>query len=150
MRDVTRRAALVLGLGALAVASPRPRSGRATPSEAEREVTRFTGGNTAEEGRVAIELPDIVEDGNTVPLAIAVESPMTFVDHVTDVLVVTDGNPNPRVATFRFTAMSGRAEVSTRIRLARSENVIVVARTSDGRFYTARKEVSVVVGGCGR
>jgi len=84
-----------------------------------------------------------------VPLAVTVESPMTTADRITDVLVVADGNPNPRVAAFRFTPMSGRAEVATRIRLNATENVIVVARTGDGRFLTARKEVKVTIGGCG-
>ena len=58
-------------------------------------------------------------------------------------------DPNPRVAAFQFTPMSGRADIATRIRLNATENVIVVARTEDGRFFTARKEVKVTIGGCG-
>ena len=148
MRALTRRDALVLWAGtAAALVDPRPV--RATPSEAEAAIAEFTGGKPVEPGRIAIGLPEIAENGNTVELSIAVESPMTPADHVTDVLVVADGNPNPRVATFHFTAMSGRAQASTRIRLAATENVIVVARTGDGRFFTARKEVKVTIGGCG-
>jgi sulfur-oxidizing protein SoxY len=148
MRRLTRRSALMLGAGTAAAWAALGRA-RATPSEAAAEIARFTGGKAAEEGRIAIDLPEIAENGNAVQLSIAVESPMTAADHVAEVLVVADGNPNPRIATFHFTPMSGRAQASTRIRLAATENVIVVARTGDGRFFTARKEVKVTIGGCG-
>jgi sulfur-oxidizing protein SoxY len=148
MRALTRRHALVLGAGTT-VAWAAPRRTRATPSDAEAEIAKFTGGKPAEPGRIAIDLPEIAENGNAVQLSVTVDSPMTPADHVTNVLVIADANPSPRVATFHFTAMSGRAEAATRIRLAATENVIVVARTNDGRLYTARKEVKVTIGGCG-
>jgi sulfur-oxidizing protein SoxY len=148
MRVVSRRAALALSLGT-AAAWAGARGAHATPSEAEEAIAKFTGGKQPAEGRIAIDLPEIAENGTAVPLAVTVESPMTDTDRVTDVLVVADGNPNPRVATFHFTPLSGRAEVATRIRLNATENVIVVARTGDNRFYTARKEVKVTIGGCG-
>jgi sulfur-oxidizing protein SoxY len=148
MRALTRRQALALGAGtAVAWAAPAPT--RATPGDAEAEIAKFTGGTPAAPGRIAIDLPEIAENGNAVQLSVTVDSPMTPADHVTDVLVIADANPAPRVATFHFTAMSGRAEAATRIRLAATENVIVVARTGDGRFFTARKEVKVTIGGCG-
>jgi len=68
---------------------------------------------------------------------------------VTDVLIVADGNPRPGVATFKFTELSGEAEASTRIRLAKTQNVIAVAKMSDGSFYMAKKAVKVTIGGCG-
>ncbi len=139
----------MLGLGTAAVTLAGPEAVRATPSEAEAEIAKFTGGKPAAQGRISIDLPEIAENGNAVPLSLAIESPMTPADHITDVLVVADGNPNPRVAAFRFSPLSGRAEASTRIRLAATENVIVVARTGNGEFYTARKEVKVTIGGCG-
>jgi len=148
MRAVSRRAALALGLGT-AAAWAGWRGARATPSEADAEIAKFTGGKSAAEGRIAIDLPEIAENGTAVPLGVTIESPMTGADRITDILVVADGNPNPRVAAFRFTPLSARAEVSTRIRLNATENVIVVARTGDGRFFTARKEVKVTIGGCG-
>jgi sulfur-oxidizing protein SoxY len=147
MRALTRRQALVLGAGTAAWAAPA--ATRATPSEAGAEIAKFTGGKPAEPGRIAIDLPEIAENGNAVQLSVTVDSPMTPADHVTDVLVIADANPAPRVAMFHFTAMSGRAEAATRIRLAATENVIVLARTGDGRFFTARKEVKVTIGGCG-
>ena len=148
MRALSRRDVLVLGMGT-AAAWAGPGRARATPNEAEAEIAKFTGGKRAEPGRIAIDLPEIAENGNAIQLSVAVESPMTPADHITDVLVVADGNPNPRIAAFRFTPLSGRAEAATRIRLAATENVIVVARTGDGRFYTARKEIKVTIGGCG-
>jgi sulfur-oxidizing protein SoxY len=148
MPALTRRDALALGVGAAAAWTGPGRAG-ATPSEAAAEIAKFTGGKAAAPGRIAIDLPEIAENGNAVQLSVTVESPMTAADHVTDVLVVADGNPNPRVATFHFSALSGRAEASTRIRLAATENVIVVAKTGDGRFFTAAKEVKVTIGGCG-
>ena len=83
------------------------------------------------------------------PLSVAVDSPMTAESHVTDVLLVADGNPRPGIATFRFTPMSGRAEAATRIRLAATQNVIVIAKMSDGTLYADQKEVKVTIGGCG-
>ncbi len=148
MRAFTRRAALALGMST-AAAWAGVGGARATPSEADEAIAKFTGGKPAEEGRIAIDLPEIAENGTAVPLAVTIASPMTAGDRITDVLVVADGNPNPRVATFHFSPMSGRAEVATRIRLNATENVIVVARTDDGRFLTARKEVKVTIGGCG-
>jgi sulfur-oxidizing protein SoxY len=148
MQALTRRHALVLGAGT-AAAWAAPGGAGATPTEAEAEIAKFTGGKPAAPGRIAIDLPEIAENGNAVQLSVAVDSPMTPADHVTDVLVIADANPIPRLATFHFTPMSGRAEAATRIRLAATENVIVVARTGDGRFLTARKEVKVTIGGCG-
>ena len=83
------------------------------------------------------------------PLSFTVDAPMTDADYVSDVLVVAEGNPNPGVATFHFTALSGKAEASTRIRLATTQNIVVVAKTSGGKFYTAQKLVKVTIGGCG-
>jgi sulfur-oxidizing protein SoxY len=148
MSGMTRRSALLLGAGialSLAVAD----ESMATTAEADAEIAKFTGGKTPENGKIAIDLPEIAENGNTVPLSITVDSPMTAGDYVSDILVVTDNNPFPGVATFHLTPMSGRAEASTRIRLNTTENVIVVAKTSTGKLLTARRLVKVTVGGCG-
>jgi sulfur-oxidizing protein SoxY len=121
----------------------------ATPAEAAAEIGKFTNGKIVEQGKITVELPEIAENGSTIPLLITVDSPMTADDYVSDVLVLTDGNPRPRVVTFHFTAMSGRALAATRIRLASTENVIVVAKTGDGRFFSTQKQVKVTIGGCG-
>jgi len=149
MRPLSRRDALALGAGSAALALVGSRSAIATVPEAQAEIAKFTGDKTPEIGKIAIELPEIAENGNTVPLSIVVDSPMTAESYVSDILVVVDGNPRPGLATFHLTPMSGRAEAATRIRLAATQNVIVVAKTSDGKLYTAQKEVKVTIGGCG-
>jgi sulfur-oxidizing protein SoxY len=142
----TRRQALTISAGA-AVSLLAGRA-LATAQEAEAAIGAFTSGKTPEWGGIAIDLPEVAEDGNAVALSISVDSPMLPDNYVADVLIVADGNPRPRVATFHFTAMSGRAEATTRIRLAQSQNVTVLAKTNDGRLLAARKRVSVTIGGC--
>lgn len=150
MTSVNRRHALALAAGSAAFAI----AGGSLPAiaaikEAEADIAKFTGGKAAATGKISIDLPEIAENGNTVPLTVTVDSPMTAQSHVTDILVVADGNPRPGVATFRFTPMSGRAEATTRIRLAATQNIIVVAKTSDGQVFTDKKLVKVTIGGCG-
>ena len=82
-------------------------------------------------------------------MTVTVDSPMTEQSHVTDVLVVADGNPNGGVATFHFSPASGVAEANTRIRLAATQNIIAVAKMNDGSFFMAAKQVKVTIGGCG-
>jgi len=152
-RDMTaksRREVLALGAGTAALALiGETRPAAATPQEAAESIAKFTGGKTAEKGKITIDLPEIAENGNTVPLTITVESPMTADDHVTDIIVVAEGNPRPGLATFHLTPLSGRAEAATRIRLAATQNIVVVAKTSKGQFFTQQKPVKVTIGGCG-
>jgi sulfur-oxidizing protein SoxY len=150
MRQLSRRATLVLGAGGAALTVLGwGGSARAGAKEAADEIAKFTGGKTATQGKISIELPEIAENGNTVPLAVAVDAPMTADNHVSEVLVVADGNPRPGVAVFHFSPMSGKAAASTRIRLAATQNIIVVAKTSKGEFFTGQKLVKVTIGGCG-
>ena len=148
MSSLTRRGALLLGAG-MTLTLVAIDDGVATPAEADAEIAKFTGGKATESGKITIDLPDIAENGNTVPLAIKVDSPMTAGDYVSEIRVIADGNPNPGIVKFHLTPMAGRAEVATRVRLNSTENVIVVAKTSTGRFYAERKVVKVTVGGCG-
>jgi len=150
MQELTRRAALALTAGgaALTIAGWDSRA-FAAAKEAAEEISKFTGGKEAAKGKIAIELPEIAENGNTVPLQVSVNAPMGADNYVSEVLIVADGNPNPGVAKFTFTPMSGRAEASTRIRLATTQNIIVVAKTSKGEFLTGQKLVKVTIGGCG-
>jgi sulfur-oxidizing protein SoxY len=150
MRQLSRRTALALGAAgaALGFIGSRKRASAAA-QETEDQITQFTGGKTAEKGKIAIELPEIAENGNTVPLSVSVDAPMTADNYVSEILVVADGNPNPGVATFHFTSLSGKAAASTRIRLAATQNIIAVAKTSKGEFFTNQKLVKVTIGGCG-
>jgi len=148
MNALTRRGALLLGAG-LTLSLVDLDEAAATPAEAAAEIQKFTGGKAAESGKIAIDLPEIAENGNTVSLAIKVESPMTADDYVSDIRVVGDANPNPGIVTFHLTPAAGRAEVATRIRLGGTGTVTVLAKTSTGKFYAERKLVKVTVGGCG-
>jgi sulfur-oxidizing protein SoxY len=150
MRQLSRRATLALGAGGAALAVLGwGESAYATPKDAAESIAKFTGGKTAAKGKVSIELPEIAENGNTVPLSVAIDHAMTADNYVSEVLVVAEGNPRPDVVVFHFTPMSGKAEASTRIRLATTQNIIVVAKTSKGEFFTGQKLVKVTIGGCG-
>jgi sulfur-oxidizing protein SoxY len=148
MSSLTRRGALLLGAG-MTLTLVAIDDGVTTPAEADAEIAKFTGGKATESGKIAIDLPEIAENGNTVPFAIKIDSPMTADDYVSEIRVIADGNPNPGIVKFHLTPMAGRAEVATRIRLNSTENVIVVAKTSTGKLYAERKMVKVTVGGCG-
>ncbi len=149
---LNRRQTLRIGASA-GVAVLAASSGWVVPAFAANDssdlINKFTGGKAATPGRVKLDLPEIAENGNTVPMTVSVESPMTAESHVTDLLVVADGNPRAGVVTFHFSPASGVAEANTRIRLAQSQNIVAVAKMSDGTFFTASKQVKVTIGGCG-
>lgn len=150
MLTIDRRQALRIGIGAFAVSTLGWSGGSsfAATNGFDEVISQFAEGRTPAEGRVNLDLPQIADDGSAVLMTITVDSPMTDDSHVTDVLVVADGNPRPGIATFHFSPASGIAEVSTRIRLARTENVIAVAKMNDGSVFMAKKQVTVTVGGC--
>jgi sulfur-oxidizing protein SoxY len=147
MSGPTRRQVLAGSAGALAIATLGVAPAHA--NNAPDLIKAFTGGKQATEGKVKLDLPEIAENGNTVPMTVSVESPMTDASHVTDVLVVGDGNPNGGMVTFQFSPLSGVAEANTRIRLAATQNIIAVAKMNDGSFVMASKQVKVTIGGCG-
>ena len=122
---------------------------RATPEAMAAAIKEVVGDTAIREGRVTLDVPPLIENGNTVPVTVSVESPMSEQSYVTEVLVVGDGNPNGGMATFHFSPASGAAEANTRIRLAASQNIIAVAKMNDGSFFTATKPVKVTIGGCG-
>src|SRR6516164_7030356 len=106
MRQLSRRTALALGVAGAAlgfVGSARPVA--AAAKEAADQIAQFTGGKTAEKGKVTVELPEIAENGNTVPLSVAVDAPMAADNYVSEILVVADGNKNTGGATFHFSPM---------------------------------------------
>jgi sulfur-oxidizing protein SoxY len=148
--SITRRRAFTVGAAAIAaVALGRSVTPAFAANNIEEMTKKFTGGAVPVAGKVKLDLPEIAENGNTVPITVSVESPMSDKDYITDVIVLADGNPNAGVATFHFTPASGVAEANTRIRLANTQNIVAVAKTNDGKFYTASKQVKVTIGGCG-
>src|SRR6185312_594343 len=150
MRQLSRRGALALGAsGAALTLTGWSGTAVAAAKEAADQIAKFTGGKTAEKGKISIELPEIAENGNTVPLMVSVDAPMNADNYVSEVLVISEGNPRPGVALFHFSPMSGKAVASTRIRLATTQNIIAVAKTSGGQLFTGQKLVKVTIGGCG-
>jgi sulfur-oxidizing protein SoxY len=148
--NFNRRQALALGAGAMTVAVFGASSSPAlAKNDAEEAIKKFTGGKTPVQGKIKLDLPEIAENGNTVPMTVTVESPMTEQSHVTDVLIVADENPRSGVVTFHFSPASGIAEANTRIRLAATQDVIAVAKMNDGSFFMTSKQVKVTIGGCG-
>jgi sulfur-oxidizing protein SoxY len=112
-------------------------------------IKAFTGGKQPTEGKVKLDLPEIAENGNTVPMTVLVDSPMTAQSYVAEVLVVGDGNPRGGMATFHFSPLSGVAEANTRIRLAATQTVTAIAKMNDGALFMGAKQVKVTIGGCG-
>jgi sulfur-oxidizing protein SoxY len=147
-RMFNRREALAAGAGlagTVLLGAPAVQA----KNDADEAIKKFTGGKVPKEGKVKLDLPEIAENGNTVPMTVTVESPMTEASHVTDVLVVANENPRSGVVTFHFSPASGVAEANTRIRLAATQDVIAVAKMNDGSFFMASKQVKVTIGGCG-
>jgi sulfur-oxidizing protein SoxY len=145
-----RRQVFKLGAGALAAAGLAVGIAPAhAANDAQDLIAKFTGGKKPVEGKVHLDLPEIAENGNTVPMTVSVESPMTEQSHVTDVMIVADGNPRGGVVTFHFSPASGVAEANTRVRLASTQNIIAVAKMNDGSFFSVTKQVKVTIGGCG-
>ncbi|RAU20579.1 thiosulfate oxidation carrier protein SoxY [Paramagnetospirillum kuznetsovii] len=144
---LNRRQAMV-AMGGAACVGVLPNLAWATPAEAEAAVKALIGSTATTEGRVQLKLPQIAENGATVQLRVLVDSPMTAADHVKAIHILAEGNPLPGVASFHFTARSGKADVSTRIRLGKTQNVHAVAVMSNGSVWRAKEEVKVTVGGC--
>ena len=121
----------------------------AAPDQVAAEIKKLYGDKPMAEGKIKLDLPTIAENGLVVPLNFEVESPMTDKDYVKAVHFFADGNPNPQIASFAFTPMAPKAAAQIRIRLAQTQNIVAVAEMSDGKLYTAKKEVKVTIGGCG-
>ena len=111
-------------------------------------VTAFTRGAPVREGRVTMDIAELVENGNAVPVSVAVQSPMTAADHVVAIGIFNERNPQPDVAVFQLSPRSGRAQVSTRIRLATSQKLVAVARMADGSCWSKTVDVIVTIAAC--
>ena len=147
----TRRQFMVIAAGTAAVSVvPVLRSdpASATPEMLATAIREVVGGNVVRAGKVKLEVPPLVENGNTVPLTVSVASPMTEGDHVASIHVFNEKNPQPNVGNFFLGVRSGRAQVSTRIRLADSQKITAIAKLSDGSFWSATADVVVTLAAC--
>ena len=116
--------------------------------EAMEAIAKIVGSNPIRDGRVKLVIPPLVESGNLVVLKLSIESPMTVNDCVKAVHVIAEGNPLPNIFSAYFTPRSGRAELTTRVRLADSQRVWAVAQMSDGSFWQGYADTLVTLSAC--
>jgi sulfur-oxidizing protein SoxY len=135
---LTRRNVMIMGAGAF-VAFGLPM--RATAA-AEDRIAEFTGGAAMADSGITLTAPEIAENGNTVPIEVSAPGAV-------EILVLATGNPTPGVATFKFGPLAAAQAGSTRIRLAGTQDVVAIAKMSDGSFAKASSNVKVTIGGCG-
>lgn len=152
--ELTRRQVVASGGAtaiALAVAGFAPGLALASPKDAKEMLAELTGGIALNKGRVHVMLPKITDKGPFTRISVSVDSPMSDDNYVKAVHIVSERNTVPEVASFYFTPMSGRAEVTTRIRLRETQVIVAVAEMSDGTAYIGkgRTKVSQSGGGCG-
>lgn len=138
----TRRQVLLAG------ATVWVRSVEATPQELAAAIKTFAGDASVRPGRVNLDVAPLVENGNTVPLAVSVQSAMTAADHVVEVAIFNERNPQREVANFHLGPRAGRATVATRIRLATSQQLVAVAKMSDGSCWSHSVDVIVTLAAC--
>jgi len=142
-----RQAVAALGLGGIVI-TLLPIDASATAADANKLLGELVK-SQPKAGKVTIRTLEIAENGNTVPVTVTVDSPMSATDFVKAIHVVSDGNPLPAVASFMLSPASGKAEVYFRMRMAATQNIIAVAEMSDGSSWSAAREVKVTIGGCG-
>lgn len=143
---IDRRTFMVAGTAAVIVLS-LPRQAVARPSLDE-AIRGFTGGAPVQAGRVKLEIPPLVENGNAVGVTLDVESPMSAEDHVRRVALFNEKNPQADIAIFHMGPRMGRAHLATRIRLATSQTVVAIAEMSDGSFWSSKASVIVTLAAC--
>jgi sulfur-oxidizing protein SoxY len=149
--DSTRRQFLGLAgsavvLGAVPIVTLR--EAEATPASLATAIRSVVGAAAVRTGRVKLEVPPLVENGNTVPMTVSVQNPMTPEDHVKSIHVFNEKNPQPNIGNFYLGPQAGRAQISTRIRLADSQKIVAIARLSDGSFWSATVDVVVTLAAC--
>ena len=132
--------------GAVPIVTLRPPE--ATPATLNTAIRNVVGEAKVQTGKVKLDIPPLVENGNTVPMTISVTSPMTETDYVKSIHVFNEKNPQPNIGNFYLGTTAGRAQVSTRIRLADSQKVVAIAQMSDGSFWSASVDVVVTLAAC--
>lgn len=145
----TRRSLMGLAAGGLAVAFLPASAAFAFTGKTAEAIAKFAGGTPSGTGKIDLQIPEIAENGNNVPVAFTVSSKMEGDDVVESVLILADGNPSPVVATFHFSELSGEASATTRVRLATTQNIVAVVKMKNGNVFTESKQVKVTIGGCG-
>jgi sulfur-oxidizing protein SoxY len=146
--DTTRRGFLIAAAGFGLVTVLPADQARATPASMAAAIKKVVGTAALRKGKVTLDLPPIVENGNTVSMEVSVESPMTPESFVKAIHVFNEKNPQPNVISARLSPRSGQAKVATRIRLADSQRVIAIAEMNDGTFWSDEIDVIVTIAAC--
>jgi sulfur-oxidizing protein SoxY len=133
-------------IGAVPIVTLRP--AEATPAMLATAIRNVVGEAEVRTGKVKLDVPPLVENGNTVPMTVSVSSPMTPDDYVRSIHVFNEKNPQPNIGNFYLGPRAGRAQVSTRIRLADSQKIVAIARLSDGSFWSVSVDVVVTLAAC--
>jgi sulfur-oxidizing protein SoxY len=142
-----KRRQFVAGIAALGVLPARAQNFQ--PAQDITPILRsLTGGAAVEPGGIEVTLPQIAENGNSVPMRIRVASPMSAEDHVAAIYILAERNPRPLVATFHLGPAAGKAEISTRVRLAGTQDVTVLAEFAGRRFRMSKTQVLVTSAAC--
>ncbi|MHC2436535.1 SoxY-related AACIE arm protein [Bradyrhizobium sp. USDA 4451] len=144
--DHTRRTFFALTGAAAAMVIVRPVD--ATPAMLQAAIRNVVGEANVRTGKVKLDIPPLVENGNTVPMTVSVTSPMTADEYVKSIHIFNEKNPQPNVGNFHLGPRAGRAQISTRIRLADSQKVTAIARLSDDTFWSATADVVVTLAAC--
>ena len=133
-------------LGAIPIVTVRP--AEATPAMLATAIRNVVGEAVVRTGKVKLDVPPLVENGNTVPMTVSVSNPMTSDDYVKSIHVFNEKNPQPNVGNFYLGPHAGRAQISTRIRLADSQKIVAIARLSDDSFWSTSVDVVVTLAAC--
>jgi sulfur-oxidizing protein SoxY len=148
MQGSTRREWLA-GSGASAAALLLAvHAAEATPESLHAAIRNVAGNAEIGRGKIKLDIPPLVENGNTVPMSVSVESPMTATDYVKTIYVFNEKNPQPNVVAIHLGPYAGKADVSVRIRLANSQRVVAIAELNDGSFWSTTANVIVTVAAC--
>lgn len=145
---ISRRGFLLLGLVSTAHAQLPPNIGEIRKKAFDDAIRKVVGGAQVRHGRVKLDLPPLIDNGNTVPLSVEVESPMTAADHVKAIHIFTERNPQPYVLTAHLGPRAGRARIATRARIADTGTVTAIAQMSDGSFWSDSVKVIVTLSAC--
>jgi sulfur-oxidizing protein SoxY len=148
MLDPTTRRDFLTLAGSAAMLAVTLRPADATPATMASAIRTVVGTAPVKTGKVKLEVPPLVENGNTVPMTVSVASPMAPEDHVLSIHVFNEKNPQPNIGNFYLGPLAGRAQVATRIRLADSQKIIAIAKLSDGTFWSASVDVIVTLAAC--
>lgn len=143
---LSRRQVVAAGAALVSLALVPPAA--ATPETMAEAIRAFTGEAPVQAGRMKLDVPELVENGNAVPVTVSVDSPMTPDSFVKAIAIFNEKNPQPNVATFHLGPCAGRAVVSTRIRLADSQRLTAIAQLSDGSFVSTSADVIVTLAAC--